>query len=88
MNRMHIVMSLVSSVALLAGCGGGGGDAPAPAPAPAATDALSPDASASAAGLKKYLTDLAAMPVEQKEPLALDGFVPPTSEDTEPESVS
>lgn len=84
MNRNRTLLTLFSATALLAACGGGGGDAPPP---PAATDAVPESASASAAGLKRYLTDLNAMPVENKEPLELTTFAPTTSEDAEPESV-
>jgi hypothetical protein len=86
MNRKLTLASLFGATALLAACGGGGGDPPPAAP-PAATDAVPGSASASTAGLKKYLADLGAMPVEDKEPLELDTFSPKTSEDAEPEPV-
>jgi hypothetical protein len=85
MNRKPTLVTLLSATALLAACGGGGGgDAPPP---PAATDAVPDSASASAAGLKKYLADLSAMPVEDKEPLELATFAPKAPDDAEPESV-
>ena len=86
MNRKLTLVTLFSATALLAACGGGGGG-DAPPPPPAATDAVPDSASASAAGLKKYLTDLSAMPVEDKEPLELATFAPKTPDDAEPESV-
>lgn len=85
MNRTRTLVTLFAATAALAACGGGGGDPPAPAPA--ATDAVPGSASASAAGLKKYLADLAAMPVEDREPVALDTFAPKTPDDAEPEPV-
>jgi len=85
MKHSLTLISLFSSVAMLSACGGGGGGA---APAPAATDAVAPEASQSPAGLKKYLAELAAMPVEDKEPVDLSSFTPPTADDTEPEPLS
>lgn len=85
MTRKLTLAALCSAASLLAACGGGGGDPPAPPPA--AADAIPDSASASAAGLKRYLADLAATPVEDREPLALDTFAPKTPEDAEPEPV-
>ena len=87
MNRKHLI-GLFSSVALLSGCGGGGGSGDMPAPAPSATDAVPASASASAAGMKAYLADLGTMLVEDKEPVDVSSFAPPTAEDDEPEQVS
>jgi hypothetical protein len=84
MTRKLTFASLFGAAALLAACGGGGDS---PAPPTAAADAIPDSASASTAGLKRYLADLAATPVEDKEPLALDNFAPQTSEDAEPEPV-
>ena len=90
MKRTSTLIGLISSVAMLSACGGGGGgDAPpVPAPAPSATDAVPTEASQSAAGLKQYLAELSAMPVEDKEPVDLSSFAPPASDDAEPEVVS
>jgi len=71
----------VSAALLLAGCGGGS-DAPA---APGPTDAVPASASASSTGLKDYLLQLAGMQVDDKEPVDLTNFAPPTPDDTEPE---
>ena len=87
MNRKQTLATLFSATALLAACGGGGGGGDAPPPPPAATDAVPDSASASTAGLKKYLADLGAMPVDNKEPLELTTFAPKTPDDTEPEAV-
>jgi len=83
MNNKQTLIALFSSVALLSGCGGG-----SDAPPPAAADAVPDSASASAKGLMSYLSDLATMLVDNKEPLDLSGFAPKTSEDSEPEPVS
>ena len=85
MNNKQTLIALFSSVALLSACGGGDD---APPPAPPATDAVPPSASASTLGLKNYLVDLGTMLVEDKEPVDLSSFAPPTNEDGEPEPVS
>ena len=88
MNRKLTLMVVLSAaaVAVMSGCGGGGAD-PADPPPPAATDAVPDSASASVAGLKAYLEALAAMQVDDKEPVDLSTFSPTTSEDAEPEPV-
>ncbi len=85
MNK-HTLIGLFTSVALLSACGGGS-DTP-PASPPGATDAVPDSASASAAGLKGYLSDLGAMQVDTKEPVGLETFPPKLDEDTEPEPVA
>lgn len=75
---------------LLAACGGGGSD-PAPTPPPVAADPTAEvpaSASQSSAGLVTYLDALAAAEADGKEPLSIDGFTPPTPDDTEPDVVS
>jgi hypothetical protein len=88
MNRKQTLIALFAASAVLSGCGGGGGgsDDP-PVPPPAATDAVPDSANASAAGLVAYLDELAAMLVEDKEPVNLSTFLPATSENAEPEAV-
>jgi len=87
MKQGHTLVGLFSSVALLTACGGGGGgDTPPPAPSP--LDAVAPEASQSAAGLKKYLADLSTRQVEDREPVDLSNFAPLSAEDSEPETVS
>ena len=72
--------------ALLAGCGGGGGgDDSAPQQLP--TDAASPEASESVAGLLKYLNALIASPADDKEPVGLGSFMPKAADDAEPEPI-
>jgi len=84
MNK-HTWMGLFAIAALLSACGGG---SEAPPPPPVATDAVPDSASQSALGLKRYLGELGAMPVDDKEPLDLSTFAPQTSEDSEPEPLS
>jgi len=87
MNRSLIVIGVCASAAMLSACGGGGGgEAPAPAPSP--LDAVSPEASQSAAGLKRYISALSAAPAEDREPVDLGTFAPPAPDDSEPETVS
>ncbi len=80
-------MVVALTCALLAACGGSGDGSPPPAP-PGPTEAVPPQASESAAGLVKYLTDLAAASADDKEPVDLGSFMPKTPEDTEPEPLS
>jgi len=87
MNRKLTLVALLSAAAVMSGCGGGGSD-PADPPPPAATDAVPDSASASVAGLKAYLEALAAMLVDEQEPVDLSTFSPKTSEDAEPEPVN
>ena len=72
---------------LLAACGGGGYDNPAPQ----AADPLSEvpaTASQSLDGLVDYLGKLPPLNADMRDPIALDAFVPPTSETAEPVPVS
>ena len=87
MKHNHSWTIALAATAVLSACGGGSGT-PADMPAPAATDAVPSSASASAQGLKNYLVDLSAMPVNTKEPVDLGSFAPKTTENTEPEPVS
>ena len=87
MMHKRILVSLFSSAAMLTACGGGGGGGDAPAPTPAPTDAVPDSASSSSTGMKSYLMDLSTMQVENKEPVDLSSFAPPTAEDTEPETI-
>jgi len=81
---------LGASIALLAACGGGGGGGggdQAPA-TPVPSGVLPPEASQSAAALKRVLDQMVAAPSEDGEPLDLTGFTPPAADDTEPELLS
>ena len=69
---------------LIAACGGGGSGPVAVAADPLAQVPAS--ASASSAGMARYMSDLAAMPSESREAVAVEGFAPPSRDDTEPES--
>lgn len=65
----------------LAACGGGGGDA---ATRPVVTDSVPDAASASAAGMAQWLSEVAATQPDDREPLAAAAFAPPQPDDTEP----
>jgi hypothetical protein len=86
MNRL-ILIGLFGSVALLSACGGGGGGADATPAAPSPLDAVSAEASQSAAGLKRYISAMTAMPAEDREPVDLRTFSPPAGDDSEPETL-
>jgi hypothetical protein len=92
MKHSHTLISLFSSIALLSACGGGGGggagNAEVPAPAPSPLDEVSPEASQSVAGMKKYIAALSTMLAEDREPVDIRGFTPPMADDSEPETVS
>lgn len=85
-SKLNLI-ALFSTVALLAGCGGGSDDPAPPPPPPAATDAVPESASASAQGLKKYLSDLSMDTTDTKDALELTSFDPKLVEDAEPEDV-
>ena len=74
---MTAALALVSALLLVA-CGGGG-DA-----ALAATDAVPDSASASSEGMVAYLDQLAKALPDDREPLDIVGWKPPTSETAEP----
>ena len=84
MKKLERFLMLALTSVLLAACGGGGYDAPVPGPAVA----VAPGASESAAGLAKYLNELAAASADDKEPVDLSTFTPKLPEDTEPEALS
>lgn len=76
--KTQTLVSIGAAVVLLAACGGGDS-------LPAATDSVPADASASAAGMANWLTQVAATAPEDREPLEVASFAPPQPEDTEPE---
>ncbi len=77
-----VAMLLVAGLAL-AGCGGGSSPAEPPAPSPAAaTGDVPAEASASPAAYVGWMGKQAKD--ETREPLNVQGFVPPTSETDEP----
>lgn len=81
-KRSVAAVAIGAATGLLAGCGGG--DAPDP------TRAVPASASESSDGFVAYLLSLfeAADDAETLEPVPLEGFEPPTPEDTEPEPIS
>ena len=78
MNRLTPLMAALASAVLLAACGGSGSDDDEAAP----SNTVPASAQASA---EAYTAFAAAQPEDdQREPLTLDGVVPPTSETAEP----
>jgi hypothetical protein len=84
MNKSIVSLAMV---ALLAGCGGGGSESVVQ---PGPLEQVPASASASAAGLARYVDDLAVAnaAAESAEPVALTDFDPPQPDNTEPEPVS
>jgi hypothetical protein len=74
-------------VVLLAACGGGGSDEPPVLQADPLSE-LPASASQSSAGLAGYVTTLASLPAESREPVAVDGFNPPRPDDVEPQPLA
>lgn len=81
MTRAWIRNAAVVTIAVALTACGGSDDAPAPADP---TQQVPATASQSAEGLVGYLNALGAADADAKEPVALDGYEPKTSEDTEP----
>ncbi|MEW6704512.1 MAG: hypothetical protein AB1430_06640 [Pseudomonadota bacterium] len=87
-RRLLALMQSVCVAALLSACGGGGGtDAPAPAQ-PGPLEQVPGSASQSSAGMTGYLRALGALTPEDREPVDIGNFTPPTVDDAEPEPVS
>ena len=76
--KKSTLLLIAAAGALLIG-GGGGSDAP-----PAAIDAVPDSASASPEGMVAYLGELAKALPDDREPLDIAGWKPPTSETAEP----
>jgi len=81
--KTRLIWIAVAAVPLLLSACSGDDDTPTPA-----TQQLSPDASKSPEGLVAYIQALIAETdagrADDKEPVDLSTFVPPTSEDKEP----
>ncbi len=79
------LMAVSTTALLLAACGGGGYD-----DTPQAVDPLTAvpaSASQSTQGMVSYLGALPPLDAEAREPLSLNGFVPPTSDTDEPQDM-
>ena len=76
--KTSTLLLIVAAGTLLVACGGGS-DAP-----PAAIDAVPDRASASPEGMVAYLGELAKALPDDREPLDIAGWKPPTSETAEP----
>lgn len=84
---MNKLISSAAVALLLAACGGGGDDGPAPVAADPTVEVPS-SANQSSAGMVGYLNALSAAAADTKEPLNIDGFTPPTPDDSEADVVS
>lgn len=85
--KSHSIASLVAALLLLAACGGGGGQ---DGTSPQADDplvAVPSRASESPQGLMSYLRSLLPLDAQAREPVPVNAFVPPISEDAEPQDV-
>jgi hypothetical protein len=76
--KKSTLLLIAAAGALLIACGGGS-DAP-----PAATDAVPDGASASPEAMAAYLGELAKALPDDREPLDIAAWMPPTSETAEP----
>ncbi len=89
-KRIFLLGQAFAVAALLAACGGGGDDTMPPAPPPPPPGPLEqvPDsASASTAGMSAYLATLSTLAPEDKDPVDVSSFNPPSPDDAEPEPV-
>jgi hypothetical protein len=77
-TSLMTALAALASAVLLVACGGGS-DAP-----PQAIDAVPDSASASPEGMVAYLGELAKALPDDREPLDIAGWKPPTSETAEP----
>lgn len=77
------LMAPLAAALVLVACGGGGGDTLPPAADPLA--GVPAAASASTDGLLSYMNQLPPLDADMRDPMALDGFMPPTSDDSEPQ---
>lgn len=85
MKRIQSLLMPATLALLLAACGGGNDQ-----PAPQAADPLAEvpaSASQSAKALATYVSTLATLPAETREPAALESFNPTKAEETEPEVI-
>jgi ABC-type glycerol-3-phosphate transport system substrate-binding protein len=85
MGKLKFVAPLAAAL-LLAACGGGGSD-----DAPVAVDPLAgvpASASQSPQALVSYMDQLPPLNAEAREPMSLEAFMPPASEDSEPQEPS
>ena len=88
MKPIRPVLVPAALALLLAACGGGGrNDQPPPQAADPLAE-LPASASQSAKALASYVSTLATLPAETREPVAVESFNPTKAEDTEPEPVS
>jgi hypothetical protein len=89
MTSPRWLLGSLATLALLAACGGGGSGMPADtSQATSPLDQVSRSASQSVSGMTGYLKALDAFAPDNREPVDLGGFTPPTSDTSEPDPVS
>jgi uncharacterized lipoprotein YmbA len=81
MNKSTVLL-FASAAFLLAACGSGSSEETVVVPV---AEEVPDTASASAAGMAAWMTDLSVNPSDMKEPLVATRFMPPTPDNTEPE---
>lgn len=90
-KRTLILEQVVAVVVLLTACGGGKSDSSDWSTSTSSTNLLDQvplSASQSTGGMVTYLATLAAQISENKQPVEMSNFNPPSPEDTEPEPLS
>ena len=85
MRRSLKVLAGLALFMSLAACGGGGDTAPVAADPLAEVPA---SASQSSVGMTDYMSVLAAMQSDTRDPVVLDSFSPPKPDDTDPQPVT
>jgi ABC-type glycerol-3-phosphate transport system substrate-binding protein len=83
MRKLSSTLLGVAAATLLAACGGGGGNGDKPV---TVVDPFEVPASAGQtnAGFVSYLGGLPTQAADNREPVSVDGFLPPTSDTDEP----
>jgi len=87
MKPMHVFPMMGLTALLLAACGGGGGQSEPPVAVADPLAELPTAVNQSAAAMASFMSTLATVAADDREPLGLDGFNPPRPDDTEPEAV-
>jgi hypothetical protein len=85
MTRMKGLVLPAALALLLAACGGGNEQPPVVVADPLSE--LPASASESASAMASYMSTLATLPADSREPVATDTFNPPRADDSEPEPI-
>jgi len=87
MKRIHSLLIPAALALLLAACGGGGGSGEPPLAVADPLAELPAGVNQSVAAMAGYMSTLATLMADDREPLAVESFSPPKPDDTEPEAV-